>query len=40
MKKRLLVLLTSVLLVGSMTNTCYAETDEMIDLTFMGWQPF
>lgn len=39
MKKRLLVLLTSVLLVGSMTNVCYAETDEMIDLTFMGWQP-
>lgn len=39
MKKKLLVLLASVLLVGSMTNACYAETDEMIDLTFMGWQP-
>lgn len=40
MKKRLVALLSTVILAsGIMGNVCYAETDETIELTFMGWQP-
>lgn len=39
MKKRLIALLSTAILTGSMmSNVCYAA-DETIELTFMGWQP-